>query len=285
MPPILEKGSRFCKIYKEVLTSIIGRIYRKGPLVIVIKTPAEIEKVRASCRLAVEVLKMIEPRVKPGCTTLELNDICHDFIVSRGAVPAPLNYKGYPKSICTSVNEVVCHGIPSAKQILREGDIINVDITTILDGYHGDTSRTFFVGDLTKIRPTARALVECTEECLERGIAAVRDGCRIGDIGAAIESQASKCGFSVVREFVGHGLGRSFHEDPQIPHFGRKGEGLRLQKGMVFTIEPMINEGVWKTKIKRDGWTAVTEDGKLSAQFEHTVAIMHDGSVDVLTRY
>ena len=202
---------------------------------------------------------------------------------AHGAVSAPLGYgpknNPFPKSICTSVNEVVCHGIPNAKQILKEGDIINIDVTPILDGYHGDTSRTFFVGNPS---PTAQKLVEVTKECLERGIAAVKPGNRIGDIGAAIQEYAESNGFSVVRDFVGHGVSHIFHTAPQIPHYGRAGKGKKLKPGMVFTIEPMINEGTWEAIMLDDGWTAVTKDGKLSAQFEHTIAVTKDG-VQILT--
>ena len=247
---------------------------------IFLKSDQEIDAMRASGRLAAQVLTMIEPHVKAGVTTLELNDICHDYIVSRGAIPAPLNYKGFPKSICTSLNEVVCHGIPSSKTKLKDGDIINIDITTIVDGYHGDTSRTFLVGAVSE---KARRLVKVTKECLELGINCVRPGARIGDIGAAIQGHAEKHGYSVVRDFVGHGIGKQFHEEPQIMHYGQKGTGSRLESGMVFTIEPMINEGHWRTKVKKDGWTAVTVDGILSAQFEHTLAIRSDGSVEILT--
>lgn len=235
---------------------------------------------KPSCQLAAKVLDMIEPYVKPGVTTQELNDICHSYTIAAGALSAPLNYKGFPKSICTSINDVVCHGIPSAKVKLKEGDIINIDITTILDGYYGDTSRTFFVGNVSE---SARKLVTVTKECLDRGILAVRAGGRAGDIGAAIQEYAESHQYSVVREFVGHGIGRNFHEEPQITHYGTAGTGIRLQPGMVFTIEPMINMGHWKTKVKGDGWTAVTIDGSLSAQFEHTIAIRSDGTVEILT--
>lgn len=247
---------------------------------VVLKSDKEIEEMRKSCQLAARVLVMIEDFIKPGISTLELNDICHRFITEKGAIPAPLNYRGFPKSICTSINDVVCHGIPSANAKLKEGDIINVDITTILDGYHGDTSKTFFVGEVS---PRAKQLVEVTRQCLELGIAAVRPGARVGDIGAAIQEHAKKHGYDVVREFVGHGIGKEFHEDPQIFHYGEKGKGVRLESGMVFTIEPMINEGHWKTKVRSDGWTAVTVDGKLSAQFEHTIAIRSTGAVEILT--
>lgn len=236
---------------------------------------------KASCRLAAQCLVMIEPHVKPGVSTLELNDICHEFITANGAIAAPLNYKGFPKSICTSVNEVVCHGIPNPKQKLKDGDIINVDVTTILDGYHGDTSKTFLVGHGHK--PVAVRLVKCAEDALHRGIGAVQAGGRVGDIGAEIMEFVEREGFSVVREFVGHGIGKGFHEDPQVPHYGLRGKGPRLEPGMTFTIEPMINEGHWKTKILSDGWTAVTIDRRLSAQFEHTIAIRGEGTVEILT--
>lgn len=247
---------------------------------IVLKSDAEIDVMRASGRLTAETLRMIEPHVKAGITTLELDEICHEFITKHGAIPAPLNYRGFPKSICTSVNNVVCHGIPSAKDKLKDGDIINVDVTTIVDGFFGDASRTFLVGDVSQ---KAKRLVDCAERCLNLGIAAVKVGGRLGDIGFAIQSYAEGLGYSVVKEFVGHGIGREFHEDPQVMHYGEPGKGQRMQEGMVFTIEPMINEGHWKTKVKKDGWTAVTIDGGLSAQFEHTIAILSDGSVEILT--
>ncbi len=249
---------------------------------IVLKTDLEIDAMRKSGKLAAEVLTMIEKYVKPGITTLELNDICHDFTVSAGAISAPLNYKGFPKSICTSVNEVVCHGIPNANQVLKDGDIINIDITTIVDGFHGDTSRTFLVGN--NVSKEAKRLVAVTEECLNRGIAVVRPGARIGDIGHVIQTYAESQGYSVVRDFVGHGIGRIFHEDPQISHYGEAGKGVRLEPGMTFTIEPMINIGDWRIKVLKDKWTAVTLDRSLSAQFEHTIAIRSDGSVEILTR-
>ena len=192
-----------------------------------------------------------------------------------------LGYKGFPKSICTSVNEVVCHGIPNAKQILKDGDIINIDVTVILDGYHGDTSRMFFVGEPS---PIARKLVEVTDECRRRGIAAVKPGAKIGDIGAAIQDYAEAQGFAVVQDFVGHGISRIFHTAPQIPHYGKVGTGKKLRPGMVFTIEPMINEGTWEVKVLADKWTAVTLDRKLSAQCEHTLAVTETG-VEILTPY
>lgn len=245
-----------------------------------LKSDREIDEMKKAGALAFELLDLAEKHIKPGVSTKEINDIIHDFTLSRGATSAPLGYKGFPEACCTSVNEVVCHGIPNKKQKLRSGDIINVDVTPIVGGYHGDTSRTFYVGEPTKI---AKDLVECAKDSLDLAIEIVRDGCRIGDIGAVIQEFAEGKGFSVVREFVGHGIGKVFHEEPQIPHYGVKGRGPRLTKGMTFTIEPMINEGTWKTKMLKDGWTAVTQDGKLSAQFEHTIAIRSDGTVDILT--
>jgi methionyl aminopeptidase len=248
---------------------------------IVLKSDAEIAAMRAAGRLAGLLLDLMEEHVKPGVSTLELNDIAHQFTVKHGGISAPLNYKGFPKSICTSINEVVCHGIPSPKHKLKDGDIVNIDVTPIVDGYHGDSSRMYLVG--AHVPPVARKLCQITRECLFKGIQAVRDGARTGDIGAAIQAHAEGSGFSVVREFVGHGIGRTFHEDPQILHYGTAGKGTRLTKGMVFTIEPMVNQGHWKTKVLRDGWTAVTVDGGLSAQWEHTLAIKGDGTVEILT--
>jgi methionyl aminopeptidase len=243
------------------------------------KTPEEIEVMRESCQLAAEVLVMIDPYVKPGVTTDRLNQICHDYIVSKGAIPSPLNYRGFPKSICSSVNEEICHGIPSDRK-LRNGDIVNLDITTYFKGFHGDTSRTFFVGSPRK---KAEKLVEVCREALQRGIEVVKPGARLGDIGATIQSLAESHGYTVVREFCGHGIGSNFHEEPQILHYGNFGEGLEIKKGMVFTIEPMINLGKPDLKILPDKWTAVTQDGEISAQFEHTLCVTDTG-VDVMTR-
>ena len=240
----------------------------------------ELDKMRQAGRLAAELLDHLEPMVKPGVSTLEINDEAERWTLARKAKSAPLGYKGFPKSLCTSINEVVCHGIPSAKQVLKEGDIINIDVTPLVDGYHGDTSKTFFVGTPS---PTAKKLVEVTLECLNRGIAEVKPGARIGDIGAAIQEYAEGQGFSVVRNFAGHGVHRIFHTAPEILHYGRRGTGKRLRPGMVFTIEPMINEGTWEVEILDDGWTAVTLDRKLSAQFEHTVAVTESG-VEILTQ-
>ena len=246
---------------------------------IVLLSSREIEKMRQAGRFAAELLDHLETMVKPGVSTLELNDEAERWTQTRGAKSGPLGYHGFPKSICTSVNEVVCHGIPNAKQILKEGDIINIDVTPILDGYYGDTSKTFFVSTPS---PIAKKLVEVTQKCLDVGIAEVKPGAKIGDIGAAIQEYAEAQGFSVVRDFVGHGVSNIFHTAPQVPHYGTRGKGKRLRPGMVFTIEPMINEGVWEVEVLADQWTAVTKDRKLSAQFEHTVAVTQDG-VEILT--
>lgn len=249
------------------------------PKPVEIKSNKEIEKMRAAGRLAAQLLEHIEPFVKPGVNTEELDRLCDEWTKARGAISAPMNYKGFPKHICTSVNQVICHGIPNKKQVLKEGDIINIDVTPILDGYHGDTSKTFCVG---KVSEVARNLVETTYESMMLGIAEVKSGNKVGDIGAAIQEHAEGRGFSVVRDFVGHGVGKIFHTEPSIPHYGVRGRGLRLKTGMVFTIEPMINVGTWEATTLSDGWTAVTKDGSLSAQFEHTVAVTDDG-FDILT--
>ncbi len=235
---------------------------------------------RLAGRLAAEVLDMIAPHVVPGVTTGELDRICHDYIVNQQhAVPAPLNYKGFPKSICTSVNHQVCHGIPGEKQ-LKKGDIINIDVTVIKDGYHGDTSRMYFIGEPSI---QARRLVQITRECMQLGIEQVRPGAKLGDIGHAIQSHAERHGFSVVREYCGHGIGREFHEDPQVLHYGRPGTGMALIPGMIFTVEPMINAGRPETKLLPDNWTVVTRDHSLSAQWEHTVLVTASGH-EILTR-
>jgi len=233
---------------------------------------------RKAGSLAASVLDMITPHVVAGVTTAALDKLCHDFILQHGAVPAPLNYKGFPKSTCISLNHVVCHGIPGDKA-LRDGDILNIDVTVILDSWYGDTSRMFYVG-----APSVKAtrLIEITYECLMRGIAAARPGNRLGDIGHAIQSFAESQRFSVVRDFTGHGLGQTFHCAPTILHYGQAGEGMRLEPGMIFTIEPMINAGRYETKILADGWTAVTRDKSLSAQFEHSIGVT-EGDPEIFT--
>ena len=246
---------------------------------VIIKTPEEIEKMRVAGRLAAEVLEMIEMHVKPGITTGELDRICHDHIVNeQDAVPAPLNYRGFPKSICTSINYQVCHGIPGDKA-LKKGDILNIDITVIKDGFHGDTSKMFLVGDAS---PFARRLVDVTQKALWTGIKMVKPGTTLGDIGHAIETYVHGEHFSVVHEYCGHGIGRGFHEDPQVLHYGKSGTGLALQEGMTFTIEPMVNAGKRQVKLLGDGWTVITKDRKLSAQWEHTILCTADG-YEVLT--
>ena len=246
-----------------------------------LKSNEDILKLRAAGRLAAETLKHVGSFVKPGVNTEMLDKITYDYITSHGAYPSPLNYHGYPKSVCTSINDVICHGIPSETEILKEGDIVNIDVTVTLDGYFGDCSRTYMVGD--KIPEERVKLTKITEESLARAIVQAKHGNRLGDIGHAIQSYAEKEGCGVVRDFVGHGIGKIFHEkDLQIPHFGKLGTGLKIVRGMVFTIEPMINSGDWRSKLMRDGWTAKTVDGKDSAQFEHTLAIVGDG-VEILT--
>ncbi|MEF8792160.1 type I methionyl aminopeptidase [Thiohalorhabdus sp.] len=245
-----------------------------------IKTPEEIEQMRVSGRLAAEVLQMIRPHVKPGVTTGELDRICHDYIINeQGAYPSPLNYHGFPKSVCTSVNHQVCHGIPGDKE-LREGDTLNIDITVNKDGWHGDTSKMFYVGE-----PTAkgRKVSEVAHEAMVRGIEQVRPGATLGDIGHAIQTYAESQRCSVVREYCGHGIGQGFHEDPQVMHYGQPGEGMTLEKGMVFTIEPMINFGKRHVKLLADEWTVVTKDHSPSAQWEHTLTVTDDG-YEVLTQ-
>ena len=245
-----------------------------------IKTPEEIEKMRVAGRLAAEVLEMIGPHVEPGISTNELDRICHDYIVNeQQAIPAPLNYRGFPKSICTSINHQVCHGIPSDK-VLKKGDIVNIDITVIKDGFHGDTSKMFFVGE-PSIK--ARRISEIARASMLHGIKIVKPGTTLGDIGHVIQEFAEGNGCSVVREYCGHGIGREFHEDPQVLHYGKPGTGVKLEPGMTFTIEPMVNLGKRHVKLLNDDWTVVTKDHSLSAQWEHTILVTEDG-YDVLTR-
>ena len=232
------------------------------------------ESMRAAGRLAAEVLDFITPRVVPGVTTGELDRLCHDFILEHGAVPAPLNYRGFPKSICTSVNHVVCHGIPGDKR-LQAGDILNIDITVILQGWHGDTSRMFHLGD--KVGVKAQRLIDVTYEAMMRGISVIRPGATLGDLGHAVQSHAENNRFSVVRDFCGHGVGRVFHDAPSVLHYGEAGTGLTLREGMFFTVEPMVNAGRYEVKVLADGWTAVTKDRSPSAQFEHTLGVTADG--------
>jgi methionyl aminopeptidase len=245
---------------------------------ITIYAPEDFEGMRRAGRLAAETLDMIAPHVKPGITTEQIDRLIHDFVVANGATPATLGYRGYTKSSCTSINHVVCHGIPG-ERVLADGDIINIDVTVILDGWYGDTSRMFAAGQPST---KARLLMDVTYEAMMRGIAAIRPGATLGDVGHAIQSFAEKHRFSVVRDFCGHGLGRRFHEPPNVLHFGRPGEGPVLRQGMFFTVEPMVNAGRPEVKILDDGWTAVTRDRSLSAQFEHTVGVTADG-VEIFT--
>lgn len=238
-----------------------------------IHSPRDFEGMRKAGHLAARTLDFIEPYIKEGITTQELNDLCHNFIISHQAIPAPLNYRGFPKSICTSVNHVVCHGIPGPKR-LEKGDILNIDITVILDGWYGDTSRMYAIG---KISVLAQKLIDTTYEAMMRGIEVIRPGAHLGDIGHAIQSFGESKGFSIVRDFCGHGLGKVFHTAPNVLHYGKPHTGLELQEGMFFTVEPMINAGKYDIKVLDDGWTAVTRDKSLSAQFEHSIGVTSTG--------
>ncbi len=244
-----------------------------------IKSSREIELMRATSKLASQTLEFIEPYVVPGVSTEELNKLCHDFIVEHGAYPSPLNYHGFPKSICTSKNEIICHGIPSKRDVLKDGDILNIDVTTYLNKFHGDTNKTFLVGNVS---PEVKKLVDVTYICMREGINQVRPGAHIGDIGAVIQEIAHGHGYSVVEEYCGHGIGREFHEEPQVVHVGKKGTGPEIKPGMTFTIEPMINLGNRHCKVLKDNWTVITKDKKWSAQFEHTILCTDDGH-DILT--
>ena len=246
---------------------------------VTIKSAEEIERMRVSGRLAAMVLDMIEPHVQVGVTTEELNQICHDYIIGElEAIPAPLNYRGFPKSICTSINNVVCHGIPGPR-VLKNGDIINIDITVIKDGFHGDTSRMFSVG---KVSIKAQRLCRVCHESMIKGIELIRPGLKLGDLGQAIQKHAESMGYSIVREYCGHGIGRNFHEDPHVLHYGKAGTGMELAPGMTFTVEPMVNAGKKETRVQADNWTVVTNDGSSSAQWEHTVLVTDTG-YEVLT--
>lgn len=244
-----------------------------------IKSRREIEKMRKTCELARKTLQYIGDFVKPGISTEELNQLCHDYITEHGAYPSPLNYHGFPKSVCTSLNEVICHGIPNKNDVLKDGDILNIDVTTYLDHFHGDTNKTFLVGN---VDDEVKKLVEVTYQCMREGINQVKPGGHIGDIGAVIEEMAHDHGYTVVEEYCGHGIGREFHEEPQVVHVGKKGSGPEMKPGMTFTIEPMINLGERHCKLLRDGWTVVTRDGKWSAQFEHTILVTESGH-EILT--
>lgn len=272
------KGQPLTELDKKILY-----LQNKGHLVPsrdLIKTPEQIEGIRRSGVVNTGVLDLIEKEIHEGMTTAQIDHLVFDYTVSHGAIPAPLNYEGFPKSVCTSINEVVCHGIPSEKEILRDGDIINVDVSTILDGYFSDASRMFMIGNVS---PEKRRLVEVTKECLEIGMEAAKPFGFVGDIGNAIQHHAEKNGYSVVRDLCGHGVGLKFHEEPEVTHFGRKGTGMLLVPGMVFTIEPMINMGRYDVYIDSDdGWTVLTDDGLPSAQWEHTF-VMTETGLEILT--
>ena len=244
-----------------------------------IKSSREIEIMRKSCQLAAKTLNFIEDKIKVGMTTEDINTLCHDFIVKNGAYPSPLNYHGFPKSVCTSVNEVICHGIPSEKTVLKDGDILNIDVTTYLNKFHGDTNRTFYVGD---VKPEIKKLVQVSYQCMMEAIKICRPGAHMGDIGEIIEDIAMDNDYTVVEEYCGHGIGREFHEEPQVLHYGTKGTGVEMKEGMTFTIEPMINIGNRHCKVLKDKWTVVTTDKKASSQFEHTILITSD-AYEILT--
>ena len=250
------------------------------PVAVEIKSLREIERMRASCAMAAETLLLVGDKIRAGMTTEDINTIVHEDTIRRGARPSPLNYRGFPKSVCTSVNHVVCHGIPGP-QVLKDGDIVNVDVTTLFEGFHGDTSATFYIGTPS---PDARKVVEVARKALDLGMAEVKDGARLGDIGAAIQEYVEREGCSVVRDFVGHGIGKAFHEDPQVKHYGKRDTGARLRAGMIFTIEPMVNLGRFEGDVDpKDKWTVTTADGSLSAQFEHTILVTK-GGFEVLTQ-
>jgi methionyl aminopeptidase len=274
-----EKYKKCCMVKKKRTSEPIETLYY-NQYKIRLKKENDIQYLRRAGRLVVDTLDLVESAIRPGLTTDEINSIVHDHTIKNNAIPAPLNYKGFPKSVCTSVNDVICHGIPG-KRVLNDGDIINVDVTSILDGYFADANRTFFVGTPGE---DAKKIVHVARQSLKEAIAMVKPGNRIGDIGWAIQQYAEDQGCSVVREFVGHGVGFEFHEPPQVPHFGRKGEGIQLVSGMVFTIEPMINLGDYRLRILDDKWTAITADGCLTAQFEQTILVTDDG-YESLTPY
>lgn len=257
----------------------LGDSGARSTKMISIKSSREIELMRQTARLAASTLEFIAPYVKPGVSTLELNDLCHEYIIKNNAYPSPLNYHGFPKSVCTSLNEVICHGIPSSKDVLKDGDILNIDVTTFLNKFHGDTNKTFLVG---QVKDEVKNLVNVTYDCMMEGIKTVKPGGRIGDIGAVIQELAHSKGYSVVEEYCGHGIGREFHEEPQVVHVGKKGTGPEMKPGMTFTIEPMINLGARHCKLLKDDWTVITRDGKWSAQFEHTILVTESG-YEILT--
>lgn len=244
-----------------------------------IKSKRELELMRQSCTLAADTLEYLGGCLSIGMSTEDINTLCHEYIIKHGAYPSPLNYNGFPKSVCTSLNNVICHGIPSKKDILKDGDILNIDVTTYLHKFHGDTNRTFFIGN---VKPEVKLLVDTAYECMMAGINEVKPGGRLGSIGAVIEEIAHARNFSVVRDYCGHGIGREFHEEPQVLHYGKRNTGVEMKPGMTFTIEPMINLGSHHTKLLSDNWTVITRDGKWSAQFEHTILVTEEGH-EILT--
>lgn len=280
----LLKGGRFTpENYSAEIEDKIQKYRKLGyklPPRRVIRTPEQIEGIRESAKINTGVLDCVAANIREGMSTAEIDKLVYDYTVAHGAIPAPLNYEGFPKSVCTSINEVVCHGIPNEKEVLRSGDIVNVDVSTILNGYFSDASRMFMIGEVS---PDKKKLVEVTKECLEKGIAAAQPWARLGDVGAAIQEHAEKNGFSVVRDLCGHGVGIEFHESPDVEHFGRRGTGTMILPGMTFTIEPMINMGAYDVFINQaDGWTVLTDDGLPSAQWEKMLLITETGN-EILT--
>ena len=272
------KKYKYCHLKQDRVNRRQRRKTRKRSPDIIIKTEEQIEGIRRSSRLTRDILDMLEGRIVAGITTEDINRWVHEYTLAHGATPAPLNYRGFPKSVCTTLNNQVCHGIPDGT-VLKDGDILNVDVTSILNGYYGDASRMFLIGEVSE---EARRLVQVTRECLYLGIEQVKPGHTLGDIGHVIQQHAERYGYSVVRDYIGHGTGLQFHEPPEVRHFGKPGTGELLVPNMVFTIEPMINAGDYQVKVLKDGWAVVTADGSLSAQWEHTVCVTEDG-VDVLT--
>jgi methionyl aminopeptidase len=272
------KKYKKCHLQSDLAKELVEEKGIKPPPGVIVKTDEQVKGIRESCKLSKRALDLVEDHIRPGITTDDINTLVHEFITSNGAVPAPLNYNGFPKSVCTSPNSVICHGIPD-NTVLKEGDILNVDVTSILNGYYGDTGRMYFVGEPSK---EARKIVETSKECLNKGIEMVKPYNDIGEIGYAIEQYARKLGYTVVRDYGGHGVGVKFHEEPHIHHYGTKKRGIIMVPNMVFTIEPMINQGRYESKLLSDGWTAVTIDDKLSAQWEHTVLVTEEG-VEILT--
>ncbi len=279
------KGGRFTPDnYSDEIEEKIQKLRKQGvklPPRKVLRTPEQLEGIRASANLNTALLDYLSEHIKEGISTEEIDRLAFEFTTKHGAIPAPLNYGGFPKSVCTSINEVVCHGIPSPHEVLKSGDIVNVDVSTILNGYFSDASRMFMIGDVSE---EARRLVQVTKECLEIGIATAQPWARLGDVGAAIQEHAEKNGYSVVRDLCGHGVGLKFHEDPEVAHFGKRGTGMMIVPGMTFTIEPMINQGTYKVFVDdEDDWTVCTDDGKLSAQWEHMILITETGN-EILTQ-